>query len=130
MYLDKELRELIATLKKKKISISIAESCSGGLISQNLIKFSGASEYFNMGLITYSNYSKNKILKVKLKTLNLYGAVSEQTCKEMANNLLKISRSDIAISTTGIAGPDGGSKQKPVGLVFIGVSTKNKIEIK
>ena len=124
MHIDNELKKLAKNLKKKKIKISVAESCTGGLISFNLTKTPGASEYFNMGIISYSNYSKKKILNVKKKTLNKNGAVSDETCKEMCENLLKISKSNIAISITGIAGPGGGTKRKPVGLVYIGCCNK------
>ena len=122
MHINNELKKLAKNLKKKKIKISVAESCTGGLISFNLTKTPGASEYFNMGIVSYSNYSKKKILNVKKKTLNKNGAVSAETCKEMCENLLKISKSNIAISITGIAGPGGGTKRKPVGLVYIGCS--------
>jgi len=124
MHINNELKKLAKNLKKKKIKISVAESCTGGLISFNLTKTPGASEYFNMGIVSYSNYSKKKILNVKRKTLNKNGAVSAETCKEMCENLLKISKSNIAISITGIAGPGGGTKIKPVGLVYIGCCNK------
>jgi PncC family amidohydrolase len=124
MHINNELKKLAKNLKKKKIKISVAESCTGGLISFNLTKTPGASEYFNMGIVSYSNYSKKKILNVKRKTLNKNGAVSAKTCKEMCENLLKISKSNIAISITGIAGPGGGTKSKPVGLVYIGCCNK------
>ena len=129
MHINDELKKIANKLKNKKIKISVAESCTGGLISLNLIKTPGASKYFNMGIISYSNYSKKKILKVKDKTLKNYGAVSAETCKEMCENLLKISKSNITISTTGIAGPNGGSKKKPIGLVYIGVAGKNGTKI-
>jgi PncC family amidohydrolase len=129
MHINDELKKIANKLKNKKIKISVAESCTGGLISLNLIKTPGASKYFNMGIISYSNYSKKKILKVKDKTLKNYGAVSAEICKEMCENLLKISKSNITISTTGIAGPNGGSKKKPIGLVYIGVAGKNGTKI-
>jgi PncC family amidohydrolase len=129
MYINNELKKLARSFKNKRIKISVAESCTGGLISINLTKTPGASKYFNMGIISYSNYSKKKILKVREKTLNNYGAVSPETCKEMCENLLKISQSNIAISTTGIAGPDGGSIQKPIGLIYIGLAKKGGAEI-
>ena len=115
-------KKIVSKLIDKKISISIAESCTGGLLSSTLTKVPGISKIFNMGLITYSNKSKNLILKK-------YGAVSEKIAYLMANNLYKISKSDIVISITGIAGPSGGTKSKPVGLVFIGIKYKKKIFI-
>ena len=130
MYINYQIKILNEVLRKKKIKISVAESCSGGLISYNLTKLPGSSKYFIMGVICYSNDSKIKFLKVKKETLLKYGAVSVETCKQMCNNLLKISKSNIAISITGIAGPDGGSIQKPIGLVYIGIASEKKIEIK
>ncbi len=130
MDINYQIKILNEVLRKKKIKISVAESCSGGLISYNLTKLPGSSKYFIMGVICYSNESKIKFLKVKKETLLKYGAASVETCKQMCNNLLKISKSSIAISITGIAGPDGGSIQKPIGLVYIGIASKKKIEIK
>ena len=130
MDINYQIKILNEVLRKKKIKIAVAESCSGGLISYNLTKLPGSSKYFVMGVICYSNASKIKFLKVKKETLLKYGAVSVETCKQMCNNLLKISKSSIAISITGIAGPDGGSIQKPIGLVYIGIASEKKIEIK
>ena len=130
MDINYQIKILNEVLRKKKIKISVAESCSGGLISYNLTKLPGSSKYFIMGVICYSNDSKIKFLKVKKETLLKYGAVSVETCKQMCNNLLKISKSNIAISITGLAGPDGGSIQKPIGLVYIGIASEKKIEIK
>jgi nicotinamide-nucleotide amidase len=130
MHINKKIKNLTTILKKNKIKISVAESCTGGLISYNLTKISGASEYFEMGAVTYSNKSKLNFLKVKRKTLTKYGSVSAETCKEMCKNLLKISKTNIAISVTGIAGPDGGTKKKPIGLVYVGMCSRKKIEIK
>ena len=130
MDINYQIKILNKVLRKKKIKISVAESCSGGLISYNLTKLPGSSKYFIMGVICYSNESKIKFLKVKKETLLKYGAVSVETCKQMCKNLLKISKSNIAISITGIAGPDGGSIQKPIGLVYIGIASEKKIEIK
>ena len=129
MYLNSQIKNLITILNKKKLKISVAESCSGGLVSYNLTKVAGASKYFVMGIVCYSNSSKIKILKVKKSTLMKYGSVSLETCNEMCKNLLKISKSNIAISITGIAGPGGGSIKKPIGLVYIGIASKKKIEI-
>jgi nicotinamide-nucleotide amidase len=129
MHLNRQIKNLIKILKQNKIKISVAESCTGGLISYNLTKISGASKYFEMGVVTYSNKSKLNFLKIKPKTLTKYGSVSAETCKEMCKNLLKISKTHIAISVTGIAGPDGGSKKKPIGLVYVGICSQKKLEI-
>ena len=112
---------------KKKISISVAESCTGGLLSSKFTKLSGSSEYFQMGLVTYSNKAKIKILKVKKKIIDKYGSVSPQCCRSMVQNLSKLSKSKINVSITGIAGPRGGTKEKPVGLVYIGLKKGNKV---
>ena len=112
---------------KKKISISVAESCTGGLLSSTFTKLSGSSEYFQMGLVTYSNKAKIKILKVKKKIIDKYGSVSPQCCRSMVQNLSKLSKSKINVSITGIAGPKGGTKEKPVGLVYIGLKKGNKV---
>ena len=130
MHLNNQLKNLTTKLKKNKIKVAIAESCTGGLISYNLTKIPGASKFFMMGIVSYSNISKRDLLKVRQKTLTKYGAVSAEICKEMCNNLLKISKTNIAISVTGIAGPDGGTKKKPIGLVYVGICSKNKLEIK
>ena len=130
MHLNNQLKNLTTKLKKNKIKIAVAESCTGGLISYNLTKIPGASKFFMMGIVSYSNISKRDLLKVRQKTLTKYGAVSAEICKEMCNNLLKISKTNIAISVTGIAGPDGGTKKKPIGLVYVGICSKNKFEIK
>ena len=120
-------KKTINRLINKKISISVAESCTGGLLCSTLTKNSGISKIFNMGFITYSNKAKNLILKIPLKQIRKHGAVSEKVAYLMAYNLSKISKSDISISITGIAGPTGGTKLKPVGLVFIGIKFKKKI---
>ena len=130
MHLNNQLKNLTAKLKKNKIKVAVAESCTGGLISYNLTKIPGASKFFMVGIVSYSNISKLDLLKVRQKTLTKYGAVSGEICKEMCNNLLKISKTNIAISVTGIAGPDGGTKKKPIGLVYVGICSKNKLEIK
>ena len=123
------MKKLIRLLIKKKLKISFVESCTGGLLASTITSFSGASKIFNLGLITYSNQAKIKILKVNKNIIKKYGAVSHECCSAMVKNLSKISRADINISITGIAGPKGGTKQKPVGLVFIGVKKGNKIQI-
>ena len=114
---------------KKKISISVAESCTGGLLSSKFTKLSGSSGYFQMGLVTYSNKAKIKILKVKKKIIDKYGSVSPQCCRSMVQNLSKLSKSKVNVSITGIAGPRGGTKEKPVGLVYIGLKKGNKVLI-
>ena len=116
-------------LVQKKLTISVAESCTGGLLANNLTKLSNASKYFQIGLITYSNNAKIKILKVNKKIIHKYGAVSPECCKAMVVNLSKISKANINVSITGIAGPNGGTKKKPVGLVYIGIKKGNKIKI-
>ena len=117
-------------LIKKKLTISVAESCTGGLLAHNLTKLPNSSKYFKMGLITYSNQAKTEILKVNKKIIKKYGAVSNQCCKAMAQNLSKISRSKINVSITGVAGPGGGSKEKPVGLVYIGIKKGKTLLLK
>ena len=124
------MQSLHKKLIKKKLSISVAESCTGGLLAHNLTKFSNSSKYFQMGLITYSNKAKIKILKVNKNIIRKYGAVSYECCKAMIQNLSKISKSKINVSITGIAGPGGGSKEKPVGLVYIGIKKGKTLLIK
>ena len=120
------MKFLVKKLIKKKIKVSFAESCTGGMLASSITSISGASKVFNLGLITYSNLAKIKILKINKKIINKYGAVSYECCHSMVKNLSKISNADINVSITGIAGPTGGNKQKPVGLVYIGVK-KGKI---
>jgi len=121
-----KFRKLIQKLKKKKLRISFAESCTGGLLAQSITSVSGASKVFNLSVVTYSNDSKISILNIPKKIINRFGAVSEECCLSMVKNLAKISKSQINVSITGIAGPKGGSKFKPVGLVFIGINYKGK----
>ena len=122
--------KIISRLIKKKLSISIAESCTGGLIASNITKINGASKIFSYGIISYSNKSKIKYLSVSRKTLNKYGAVSSNVALEMINGLYKKEKTIITISTTGIAGPNGGTKEKPVGLVYVGLKKGSKTIIK
>ena len=122
-------RKIVSLLKRKKLKLAIAESCTGGLLSGAITSVSGASKVFSMGLITYSNKSKISILKVPKKIIQKYGAVSIQCCLSMVNNLSKISKSKVCVSITGIAGPKGGTKDKPVGLVYIGVKNGKKIVV-
>ena len=123
------IHKLHKKMIKKKTSISVAESCTGGLLSSELTKLSGSSKYFKMGLITYSNNAKINILNVKEKLIDRYGAVSQECCRSMVENLSKLSKSKINVSITGVAGPKGGTINKPVGLVFIGIKKGNKIFI-
>jgi len=123
-------KNIIKILKKKKIKISFAESCTGGLLSSTITSTVGSSKIFNLGLVTYSNQSKIKILKIPTKTIKKYGAVSKQVCLAMVKNVYKIGKTRMSVSITGIAGPDGGTKKKPVGLVFVGIKKDRKIIIK
>ena len=120
-------KKIISLLKKKKIKLSIAESCTGGMLSNAITSVSGASKVFNVGLVTYSNESKISILKISKQIVKKYGAVSIQCCVAMVNNLSKISRSRVCVSITGIAGPKGGSRKKPIGLVYIGIKIGKKV---
>ena len=122
--------KVVQKLIKKKLKVSFAESCTGGLLSSSITSISGSSKIFNLGLITYSNKAKIEGIKVPKKIKTSYGAVSKECCLSMVKNLSKISKANISISITGIAGPNGGTKLKPVGLVYIGIKKGNKISIK
>ena len=122
--------KIVKLLTKKKLTVSLAESCTGGLLASSITSISGSSKVFNMGLVTYSNNAKVKLLQVPKKTITKYGAVSYETCLSMVKNLSKISKSNISISITGVAGPNGGTKEKPVGLVYIGLKKGSKTIIK
>ena len=122
--------KIVKLLTKKKLTVSFAESCTGGLLASSITSISGSSKVFNMGLVTYSNNAKVKLLKVPKKTITKYGAVSYETCLSMVKNLSKISKANISISITGVAGPNGGTKAKPVGLVYIGLKKASKIIVK
>ena len=123
------MKSLVKKLIKKKLKISFAESCTGGLLASSITSISGSSKIFNLGLVTYSNQAKIKFLKVNKNIIKKYGAVSHECCSAMVNNLSKISKANINVSITGIAGPKGGTKLKPVGLVYIGIKRDNKIQI-
>tara|TARA_Y200000002_G_scaffold371164_1_gene367503 strand:- start:180 stop:653 length:474 start_codon:yes stop_codon:yes gene_type:complete len=123
-------KKLVQLLKKKKLKVSFAESCTGGLLSSTITSISGSSEIFTLGLVTYSNQSKINTLNVPKKIIIKYGAVSFETCLSMVKNLNRISKTNISVSITGIAGPKGGTKQKPVGLVFIGIKKGSKTLVK
>jgi PncC family amidohydrolase len=122
-------KRIVKKLIQKKLKISIAESCTGGLLSSAITSIAGSSKVFNLGLITYSNFSKINLLKVPKKIINKYGAVSQQVCFYMVKNINKIDKARLSVSITGIAGPGGGSKNKPIGLVYIGLMKNNKIKI-
>ena len=123
------MKSLVKKLIRKKLKISFAESCTGGMLASSVTSINGASKVFNLGLITYSNQAKIKFLKINKNIIKKYGAVSHECCLAMVNNLSKISKAHINVSITGIAGPNGGTKLKPVGLVYIGVKKGNKIRI-
>ena len=123
------MNSIVKKLNKKKLEISFAESCTGGMLASKITSISGASKIFSLGLVTYSNQAKISILKVNKKIIQKYGAVSPQCCEAMVKNLAKISKAQVNVSVTGIAGPNGGTKTKPVGLVYIGVKKSNKILI-
>ncbi len=128
--MNKLAKKIVKLLDKKSLKISFAESCTGGLLSSTITSISGSSKVFILGLVTYSDKSKVKILKVPKNTIIKYGAVSYETCLSMVKNLSKISKTNISVSITGIAGPKGGTKQKPVGLVYIGIKKGNKTMVK
>jgi len=127
--MKKLANKLVTKLKKKKLKISFAESCTGGMLSSTITSISGSSKVFNLGLVTYSDKAKIDILKVPKKIISKYGAVSKECCLSMVKNLSKISKTNISVSITGIAGPNGGTKLKPVGLIYIGVKKNKKIDI-
>ena len=123
------MKNLVKKLIKKKLRISFAESCTGGMLACSITSVSGASKVFSLGLITYSNQAKIKVLNVNKNIIKKYGAVSAECCEAMVKNLAKISKAQINVSVTGIAGPNGGTKNKPVGLVYVAVKKSNKILI-
>jgi len=123
------VNKLLKKLIKKKLKISFVESCTGGMLSSIITSVSGSSKVFNFSLVTYSNEAKINILKVPKKIINKYGAVSKECCLSMVKNLSKINKANISVSITGVAGPNGGTKLKPVGLVYIGIKKGNKIII-
>ena len=123
-------KKIIKLLIKKNLKISLAESCTGGLLSSSITSISGSSKVFNLGIIAYSNEAKINILKISKKIIMIHGAVSHETCLSMLKNLNRISKTSISLSITGIAGPRGGTKKKPVGLVYIGIKKGNKTLVK
>ena len=128
--MKKHLLKIVRLLTKKRLKIAFAESCTGGLLSSSITSISGSSKVFTIGLVTYSNQSKIRILKIPKSIIKKHGAVSYETCLSMVKNLYKISKTNISVSITGIAGPKGGTKQKPVGLVFIAIKKDNKTLVK
>ena len=122
--------KVIKKLIKNKLTVSFAESCTGGMLCSTITSVSGSSKIFNLGFITYSNKAKMSVLKVPKKILTKHGAVSKECCLSMVKNLSKISKANISVAITGIAGPNGGTKLKPVGLVYIGIKKGKKIIIK
>ena len=123
-------KKVVKILIKKKLKISFAESCTGGLLSSTITSVNGSSKVFTLGLLTYSNQSKTQILKVSKNIIKKYGSVSEQVCLAMVKNLSKISKTNMSVSITGIAGPSGGTKIKPVGLVYVGIKKNDRAEVK
>ena len=123
-------QKVVKLLSKKRLKISLAESCTGGLLSSSITSISGSSKVFTLGLVTYSNQTKINILKVPKRIIMKHGAVSYETCLSMVKNLNKISKTNISVSITGVAGPKGGTKQKPVGLVYIGIKKGSKTSVK
>lgn len=120
-YISALTTDIMKEIISKKMTLAAAESCTGGMVSSRIVDFAGASEAFVNGLVTYTNESKHRLLGVSNDTLNKYGAVSTQTAEEMCRGVSRVSGTDIGVSTTGVAGPGGGTAQKPVGLVYIGV---------
>ena len=128
--MKKLCKKIVTKLIKKKIKITFAESCTGGLLSSAITSVKGSSKVFNLGLITYSNPSKINLLRISKEKIKKYGSVSKQVCFEMARNASKIGKTSMSVSITGVAGPDGGTENKPVGLVYIGLSDMNKTEVR
>ena len=128
--MKKLAQRVVKLLSKRRLKISFAESCTGGLLSSSITSISGSSKIFTMGLVTYSNQAKINILKVPKKIIMKHGAVSYETCLYMVKNLNKISKTNISVSITGVAGPKGGTKLKPIGLVYIGIKKGNKVLVK
>ena len=125
-----KVSNIVKKLKRRKFKIAVAESCTGGMLSSTITSVSGSSKVFTLGLVAYSNQSKTKVLRISKNVIRKYGSVSEPVCLAMLNNLNKISKTNIAVSITGIAGPSGGTKIKPVGLVYVGIKRGNRAEVK
>ena len=129
MVLNKKSKKIVSLLKRKKLKISLAESCTGGMLASTITSVSGSSKVFTLGLVAYSNQSKTKVLKIPKNIIRKYGSVSKSVCLAMVKNLNKISKTNISVSITGIAGPSGGTKIKPVGLVYVGIKRGNKVKV-
>ena len=130
MVLNNKSKKIVSLLKRKKLKIAVAESCTGGLLSSAITSVSGSSKVFTLGMVTYSNQSKIKVLKVPKNIIRKYGSVSEQVCLAMVKNVSQIGRTNMSAAITGIAGPSGGTKIKPVGLVYIGIKKGNRTEVR
>ena len=130
MVLNNKSKKIVSLLNKKKLKIAFAESCTGGMLSSSITSVSGSSKVFTLGVVAYSNQSKTKVLRVSKNIIRKYGSVSEPVCLTMVKNLSKISKTNISVSITGIAGPGGGTKIKPVGLVYVGIKKGNRTEVK
>ena len=130
MVLNNKSKKIVSLLKRKKLKIAVAESCTGGLLSSAITSVSGSSKVFTLGLIAYSNQSKIKVLKVPKSIIRKYGSVSEPVCLAMVKNVSRIGKTNMSVSITGIAGPSGGSKKKPVGIVYVGIKKSNRTEVK
>ena len=130
MVLINKSKKIVNLLKRKKLKIAFAESCSGGLLSSSITSVSGSSKVFTLGLVAYSNQSKTNVLKVPKKVIRKNGSVSVQACLAMVKNVSKICKTNLSVAITGIAGPSGGTKIKPVGLVYVGIKRGNKISVK
>ena len=130
MVLNNKSKKIVSLLKRKKLKIAVAESCTGGLLSSAITSVSGSSKVFTLGLIAYSNQSKIKVLKVPKSIIRKYGSVSEPVCLAMVKNVSRIGKTNMSVSITGIAGPSGGSKKKPVGLVYVGIKKSNRSKVK
>ncbi|GAJ18323.1 unnamed protein product, partial [marine sediment metagenome] len=125
---DKTMEAVVGELlKDRKLTLSVAESCTGGLIGHRLTSVPGSSFYFERGAVVYSNRSKVEMLGVKQQTIDSYGAVSDQTVREMAEGIKKVAKTDMGLAVTGIAGPEGGTEYKPVGTAFVGLSVEGEI---
>ena len=123
-------QKIVRLLKKKKLKISFAESCTGGILSSAITSVDGSSKVFKLGLLAYSNQSKTKVLKIPKKIIKKYGSVSYQVCLAMVKNVSEIGETNMSVAITGIAGPSGGTKIKPVGLVYVGIKKSNRVEVK
>ena len=123
-------QKIVRLLKKKKLKISFAESCTGGILSSAITSVNGSSKVFKLGLLAYSNQSKTKVLKIPKNIIKKYGSVSYQVCLAMVKNVSEIGETNMSVAITGIAGPSGGTKIKPVGLVYVGIKKDSRTEVK